>query len=139
MGKKTLKDISNAMRNIDIAMLSTHSTNGQIAGRPMSNNRDVDYDGQSYFFTNEDTRTVDDIRRNAQVGLAYKGDEDFHIAVEGEAALIKDREAFREHWTPDLDRWFKNGPDTDGVILIKVEATRIHYWDGLEEGEVKPS
>jgi general stress protein 26 len=44
--------------------------------------------------------------------------------------------AFRAHWTSDLDRWFVNGVDTPGIVLIKVKATRITYWDGEEEGEV---
>ncbi len=47
MAKKDLSDIAEKMRDIDIAMLSTHSDNGTIAARPMSNNRQVDYDGDS--------------------------------------------------------------------------------------------
>ena len=26
--------------------------------------------------------------------------------------------------------------DTPGLVLIKVHAIRIHYWDGEDEGEV---
>ena len=42
---KTLADLAEKMRDIDFTMLSTHSRDGGIASRPMSNNRDVDYDG----------------------------------------------------------------------------------------------
>jgi general stress protein 26 len=35
-----------------------------------------------------------------------------------------------------LDRWFVNGVDTPNIVLIKVKATRITYWDGEDEGEV---
>ena len=31
---------------------------------------------------------------------------------------------------------FEQGIDTPGVVLVKVHATRIHYWDGEDEGEV---
>lgn len=47
MTKMSLADISKKMRDIDVAMLSTHTDGGAIAGRPMSNNREVDYDGDS--------------------------------------------------------------------------------------------
>jgi general stress protein 26 len=51
MAEMTLSDIAEKMRDIDIAMLSTHTDGGIIASRPMSNNRDVEFDGDSYYFT----------------------------------------------------------------------------------------
>jgi general stress protein 26 len=50
--------------------------------------------------------------------------------------LIRDKAAFQQHWTSDLDNWFENGVDTPGIVLIKVKATRATYWKGCEEGEV---
>lgn len=137
MPSKTLSEIAAKMRDIDIAMLSTHTDGGAIAGRPMSNNGEVDYDGDSYYFTWEKSRMVDDIKRNPKVGLAFQGKKAFSVAVEGEADLIKDKAIFKKHWTPDLDDWFKDGIDTKGMVMIKVSATRAHYWDGEDEGEVK--
>lgn len=143
MTKMTLAQISEKMRDIDFAVLSTRSENGAVAGRPMSNNREVDYDGDSYFFTCDDTHMVDDIRRDPNVGLAYQaksgmlGMKPFFLTVEGRASLIKDKGAFAEHWTKDLDAWFKQGIETPGLTLIKVTADRLHYWDGFEQGELK--
>ncbi|WP_113564689.1 pyridoxamine 5'-phosphate oxidase family protein [Hyphomicrobiales bacterium] len=137
MPQKSLSEVAKKMRDIDIAMLSTHTDGGAIAARPMSNNGEVDYDGDSYYFTWEKSRMVDDIRKNSKVGLSFQGKKAFSVAVEGEADVIKDKEAFKEHWTPDLDDWFKDGIDTKGVVMIKVSAVRAHYWDGEDEGEVK--
>lgn len=137
MSSKSLSDLSEKMREIDIAMLSTHGENGTIAGRPMSNNGDVEYDGDSYYFTSEDTQMVADIERDPKVALAFQGEDAFSVAVEGEAELIRDKRAFEEHWSADLDDWFEDGPDTEGLVMIKVHATRVHYWDGEENGEVK--
>lgn len=137
MSERSLSEVAQKMRDIDIAMLSTHTDGGAIAGRPMSNNGEVEYDGDSYYFTWEDTRMVDDIRRNRKVGLSFQGKKAFMVAVEGEADVIKDKAEFKEHWTPDLDDWFKDGIDTKGVVMIKISAKRAHYWDGEEEGEVK--
>ena len=142
MADLTLKDISEKMRDIDFAVLSTRTEGGSLAGRPMSNNRQVDYDGDSYFFTCEDTRTVGDIRRDPNVGLTYQAKsgmlnmKPFFITVEGRAELIQDKGRFAEHWTKDLDAWFKDGIDTPGLTLVKVQAQRLHYWDGYDEGEV---
>ena len=141
-GSKSLADIAAKMREIDFAVLSTRTEGGAIAGRPMSNNRDVDFDGDSYFFTLEDTRTVGDMGRDPHVGLAYQakagmlGMRPFFLTVEGRAELIRDKDRFAEHWTKDLDSWFEQGVDTPGLVLIKVAAHHLHYWDGYEEGEV---
>lgn len=142
MADYTMDDIAEKMRDIDYAMLSTRSDGGAIAARPMSNNRDVRYNGDSFFFTYEKTRTVEDIGRDAKVGLGFQGKGGLFgkppvfISVEGNATLIRDKAAFKEHWTSDLDVWFKDGIDTPGIVLIKVSATRLHYWDGTDEAEI---
>ena len=41
----------------------------------------------------------------------------FFITVEGKAELIRDKGRFAEHWTKDLDAWFKEGIDTPGLTL----------------------
>ncbi len=139
---KTLADLSKAMRDIDFAMLSTHTDGGAIAARPMSNNQQVDYDGDSYYFTMDDTRTVADITRDPQVSLSFLGKSGllgmrpFFVAVEGHGDLVRDTAAFEEHWSPDLDRWFERGADTPGLVMIHVRAARLHYWDGEDEGEI---
>ena len=140
---KSLADLSEKMRDIDFAMLSTHTDRGQIAARPMSNNREVDWDGTSHYFSMGDTRTVSDIGRDAKVGLSFLGKsgllgfKPFFVAVEGEAELVRDKAQFAEHWTPDLDRWFADRIDTPGLVLISVRARRVHYWDGEDEGEIR--
>ena len=142
MADLKLDDISEKMRDIDFTMLSTRTASGAIAARPMSNNRQVDYDGDSYFFTCEDTGTVRDIQSDPNVGLGLQGKagmlgmKPFFITIEGKAELIKDKSRFEEHWTKDLDAWFKQGVDTPGLVLIKVHAERLHYWDGFDEGEI---
>ena len=140
---KTLADISEKMRDIDFSMLSTRGADGAIASRPMSNNREVDYDGDSYFFTFDSAQMVADIARDARVGLTFQGKaglfgvRPFFVAIEGQAELIRDKSAFEAHWTSGLDRWFTQDVDTPGLTLIKVRADRVQYWDGEEEGEVK--
>jgi general stress protein 26 len=140
---KSLSDISEAMRDIDFSMLTTRAENGALSARPMSNNRDVEYDGDSWFFASDDNRSVTDIERDGQVGLTYQtkggllGKPPMFVGVEGRAHIHRDKALFAEHWNKDLDRYFEDGVDTPGLVMIHVRAERIHYWDGEEEGEVK--
>lgn len=140
--KKTLTDIAKEMRDIDFTLMSTIAEDGSIATRPMSNNRDVEFDGDSYFFTDEVTTAAKDLARDPTVGLSLQGKAGWlgkppiFITIEGRAELIRDRIQFRAHWHKGLELWW-DGPDAPGIVLIKVHADRIHYWDGLDEGEVK--
>ncbi len=142
---KTLGEIAEAMRGIDFCMLVSRAEDGSIAGRPMSNNREVQYEGTSRFFACDDTRTVQDLERDPAVGLTFQGKAGLmgvvgkpglFIHVEGEARVVRDKARFAEHWTPGLDRWFEQGVDTPGLTLLEVEARRIHYWDGEDQGEI---
>jgi general stress protein 26 len=142
MADPKLAELAKKMRGIDFAMLFTRSDGGAMAGRPMSNNGDVEYDGDSFYFTYERFRTVSDIEADPKVSLSFQGSggllgmRPFFACVEGIAELIRDRSAFEAHWTKDLDRWFPDGIDTPGIVLVKVRAERIHWWDGEEEGEI---
>jgi len=142
MSGRSLAELAEKMRDIDFTMLSTRTAGGAIGARPMSNNREVDYDGDSYFFTYDDSLMVADIRSEPRVGLSYQaksgllGLRPLFLAVEGRADIVRDSDTFADHWSKSLDRWFPQGIDTPGLIMIHVRAERIHYWDGEDEGEV---
>lgn len=142
MSAMTLQDLTKKMADIDFAMLITKTDGGRISARPMSNNGEVDFDGDSYYFTWEDARMTEDIERDAAVGLTFTGNKSLFgkpplfVSVEGEAVLVHDKSQFAAHWKPELDRWFKDGIDTPGVTMIKVRAKRVHYWDGEDQGEL---
>lgn len=139
---KSLKDLAELMRDVDFAMLSTHTRDGAIAARPMSNNRDVDYDGDNWFFACADARLVSDIGADANVGLAFQarsgllGMKPVFVHIEGRAELIHDKSQFAAHWTRGLSHWFEQGIDTPGLVLIRVRGLRAHYWDGADQGEI---
>ena len=139
----TLKDLSKTMRDIDFTMLSTRSEDGRIAARPMSNNGDVDYDGDNWFFAMDDASAVTDIQRDPTVGLSLQGAKSpqgapgIFISIEAKAEIIRDKAVFREHWVEDLERWFKQGVDTPGLTMIKARAASIRYWNGEDEGEIQ--
>jgi general stress protein 26 len=142
MNQLTLTDISRKMRRIDTAMMMTCTDDGRITGRPMSNNQAVDNDGNSYYFAWGYSHMVRDIERHPQVALSFQADahlfdKPVRINVQGKAEVIRDKEAFHEHWSHRLDHWFDRGPDTPGLVMIKVRAQHVHYWDEAGEGEIR--
>ncbi|RUM06047.1 pyridoxamine 5'-phosphate oxidase family protein [Rhizobium chutanense] len=142
MASMTLEDLSSQLKKIDFCMLSTSAGSGRISARPMSNNGDVEYDGDSWFFSYEDSRKITEIEAVDAVSLTFTappsllGKPGIFIAVEGLASLVRDKAALEEHWVPDLERWFPEGVDTPGIVLIKVSAYSVRYWDGEENGNV---
>lgn len=142
MSDLTLHDLSKKMAKLDFAMMATRSTDGTLTARPMSNNGDVDYTGDSYFFADDASRKVAELRADPHVTLTYTGavgmlgGPPLFVTIEGGAELIRDKAAFAEHWTKDLDRYFPQGIDTPGVVMLKVTATAIRYWDGGDEGSI---
>lgn len=135
MPRQSLQSIAQKMRHLDIAMFTTVTPDGTLTGRPMSNNGDVEYDGNSYYFTLERTGLVSDIQNNPQVELGFAGDDYLYVSVSGQAQISRDKATFQAHWVEDLDRWFENGVDTPGLVMVCVKAQRVRYWQGEENGE----
>jgi general stress protein 26 len=137
MADKTVQDVAELMRDIDLCMLTTTTTNGDLASRPMSNNGEVEYDGNSYFFTWENSRMVGDIELDSGVNLTFQSDDkNIFITIAGKAEVTRDKSEMEEHWQDELEAWFEDGLDTEGIAMIIVKAKRIKYWQGEEEGEV---
>lgn len=142
MAEKTLAQLSEEMAALDFTMLFTHAGAGRMAGRPMSNNGEVAYDGDSYYFAYEHAHLVGQIEANPDVALSFQagksllGKPGIMIAAEGRGEIVRDRARFADHWHKSLDRWFPDGPETPGLVMIKVHADRLHYWDGDDEGEI---
>lgn len=141
MSTHTLKDLAQKMAGINIASLTTQSTYGWMASRPMSNNGEVEYDGTSYYFAYADSPVTHDIGRHDKVALAFENDKGLYVTVKGKATLTEDKSKMAEHWTPALDAWFKDGLDTEGVVMIRVDARHIRYWDTsgeqMDMGEIE--
>jgi general stress protein 26 len=123
-----LKPVAEALRNIDICMLTTR-TDGGLHTRPMSNNRQVEYDGDTWFFAFRDSWLAREVEADPRIALGYAvNDKGVWLAMEADATLVDDEAEKRKRWFDDLDRWFKNGPDDPNVTLIRAAATRIRSW-----------
>lgn len=139
MSDRSLAQIAEKLKSIDVAMLVTKTgEEGAIAARPMSNNKDVsESDGTTFHFATDDGRIDDDLKRSDECGATYTSGE-FYCSVQGTGKLHRDRATLEKHWVKDLEKWFENGLDTDGLVLIEVSPRRIAWWEGREQGELTP-
>ena len=120
--------IAELIKDIDICMFVTRA-DGTVRGRPMSNNRRVEYDGDSWFFSYRETPKLREIEADPTVELAYVGtDRGAWVSIEGTAEVVEDPDRKRALWEDSLEQWFTDGPDDDDVVLLKVRAERIHAW-----------
>lgn len=129
----TLKELAARMRGIDTCLLATTTPDG-LDTRPMSNNGDVEFDGTSWFFALESTGLCQQVTADPRVLVTYTGDFGFWVAASGTAVLHDDVAMMREHWDPDIERWFADGIETDGLRLVEVTAQHIRYWT-FEDGD----
>jgi|SRR5215208_2245296 len=134
----TLKKVAKMMRDWDFCMLTTQTSDGELRARPMSNNGEVEFDGDVWFFSGSDTRKVSDIEAEPHVQLSYTDTEEFRfLSMAGSAKIVRDADKKRELWIEELRRWFEDGPESDDVVLIKVTPSVVEYWNGEDQGELK--
>jgi general stress protein 26 len=138
MAAPTRDDVVTVMKRMDICFMVTRDGEG-LCSRPMSNNAQVDWDGDNWFFSNGDTRKVRQLETDPTVELTFSGDRNW-VALRGAARLHRDdKRLFEKHWTTDLDRWFEQGLDTPGLTLIQVSAAEAELFGASGEGVVKLS
>ena len=133
----TLSKVAKMMRDLDFCMFTTRTEDGEIHARPMSNNGEVEFDGDVWFFSGSDTRKVAEIEAEPTVQLSYADTQQFRfLSMSGTAEIVRDADKKRELWMEELERWFDEGPESEDIVLIKVTPTVVEYWNGEEQGEL---
>ena len=126
--------IARLVKASKIALLTTITPSGQLHSRPLAT-QEADFDGDLWFFTQDPSSKVDDIRSNDQVNAAFESGKGY-LSVSGSATIVHDRTKIDELWTPAASAWFPDGKDDPTVALIKVSAQSAEYWASDEPGVV---
>jgi general stress protein 26 len=133
-----IKKVAKLMRDLDFCMFTTHAGRGGFHARPMSNNGEVEFDGDVWFFSAADSRKVREIKANPTVHLSYADLQDWRfVSMTGRAQVVRDPEKKAELWMDDLERWFDDGPDSEGIVLIKVTPSLVSYWTRSGSGDLR--
>jgi general stress protein 26 len=125
------------MKAIDVCLMNTMKESDRgFDSRPMSNNADVTFTGNSYFFTSDDTDVVTQLEKNDAVSLSFCGADFEFIHLDGKAHISKDKTDMESHWNDALTQWFLEGVDTPGICMIVVTANNIKYWHNEKNIEI---
>src|ERR1044072_8815240 len=121
------------VKAVDICMLTTVDERGELHSRPMSNNRDVEFDGDLWFFIHGSSHKVDELGP-VQTGNASfdDGENQLYAPLSGHAEVVRHRAKIQELWKPQLKAWFPEGTETPDIALLKETAARAEDWDGSQ-------
>jgi general stress protein 26 len=128
--EEALKHLRGLVKEIDIAMLTTVDEDGTLRSRPMSNNGDIEFDGDLWFFTYGSSHKVQEAQKEPQVNVAFSqpGKQNY-VSMSGRATLVRDKAKIEELWKPALKAWFPKGTDEPDIALLKVTVEKAEYWD----------
>lgn len=125
-----IEKLARLMKDIDFCMLTTVSADGALVSRPMSANRNVDFNGDLWFFTYAHTHKVFEAKQNPEVNVSFADVKNQnYVSLSGTAELVKDKALMKTLWKPEYQAWFPEGVDTADLALLKVAAHRAEYWD----------
>lgn len=124
-----VKKVAELIKDIDIAMLTTVEADGTLRSRPMGTQQ-VEFDGDIWFFTSDETAKVDEIARQNRVNVSYaKPDKQRYVSVSGTAVLVNDRAKMEALWSPIYKAYFPKGLDDPSLRLLKIHAEKAEYWE----------
>ncbi|MBV9467624.1 MAG: pyridoxamine 5'-phosphate oxidase family protein [Abitibacteriaceae bacterium] len=129
--EENLAKIRELIKEIDFGMLTTVEEDGSLHSRPMSNNKEVEFDGDLWFFTYASSHKVQEVAGDQNVNVAFAlPNKQIYISMTGTAQLVRDKEKIKQWWKPELKAWFPQGPDEPEIALLKVNVQSAEYWDG---------
>ncbi|AND16123.1 general stress protein [Rathayibacter tritici] len=118
--------ITELVTSAGIGLLTTVTATGQLVSRPLKA-QDIDFDGELWFFTQDPSPKVDDIRANPSVNVAFESKKGY-LSVAGSASIVHDPAKVDELWSPAVAGWFPDGKDDPTVALIRVHAETVELW-----------
>jgi len=134
-----IRTLSDQIKGIRVAMLTTEGNDGVLRSRPMMNH-ELEFDGSLWFFTDEGTSKVSDLYNNRMVNLTYVDPaHNRYVSVSGTARIVRNPEKAKALWNPSLKAWFPDGLDDPRVVLMKVTVTEAEYWSSSENAMVRLS
>lgn len=130
---RTIEDLYELIDHIEIAMLTTRRTDGQLVSRPMATQERA-AGADLWFVTSTETEKLDELATDPNVNLAYYDNKSReYVSVSGTARTVADRDKIRELYRRDWKAWFPGDDDQSGtpddprIVLIAVDAKSVVY------------
>ncbi len=129
------KKIKELAEKADVCLFTTNLSQLPLTTRPMST-REVDEDGNIWFFSREGSHKNQEIEADNRVQLFYSHPSGYQfMSLYGKATILKDNAKAKELWSAIAKTWFNEGYDDPELTLLKIEPVEGHYWD-TKDGKV---
>jgi general stress protein 26 len=118
------------VKGIDYAVFTTRGRDGApLHARPMAY-RQVEGDGDLWFFSKKDSRKAQEIGDDPHVLISFADPRQQHfVSITGRAEIVTDRALVRDKWSEIYRAWFPGGPGDENVVAIRIHAEQAEYWD----------
>ncbi len=117
------------VKDIPFAMFTTVTASGGLRSRPMVATENA-FDGTLWFFTRTSSAVAREVAGKPVVNVTYvSAPEDRFVSVSGSASVVRDVERASGMWSPAYNQWFAGGPSDPELSLIKIDVTRVEFWD----------
>ena len=125
-------ELRDKIKPVRFAMFTTTDEHGHLTSQPMTN-QEIDAEGGLWFYTSTATDLWENIAANPKVNLSFAEPADsLYVSISGTAERVVDRERIRALWNPMVAAWFPNGVEDPHVVLVRVVARTVHFWDSNE-------
>lgn len=120
--------LTDLIKGIRIAMLTTTTPDGAMRSRPMAT-QEADLDGTLWFFAGRSSLVSDDLRHQPQVNVSYADLEGMRfVSVSGRARLVDDPGRAQSLWREEYRTWFPLGIGDPDLVLVRVEPEAAERW-----------
>jgi general stress protein 26 len=127
-GKEGHDKISEMVKGIHIAMMTTVAGDGSISARPMAL-QDEPFEGTLWFLTRSTSEKVEEIQQDQHVTLTFAEPKDSkYITLKGRARVSQDRGKIKELWNPMYKAWFPKGEDDPEIAVLRVDVSDGEFW-----------
>lgn len=122
-----VRNVVKIINDIRVGMFTTLDVHGKLVSRPLVA-QEVKDDGDLWFFTGRETSQVEQVALNPRVNVSF-GHRSSWVSVSGEAEVVDDLGKAKALWNPIVEAWFPDGPETPGLVLLRVDPDSAEYWD----------
>ena len=118
-------EVYDLIKDYDIGMMTNINEGGKLVSHPMTRQGEMK-DDAIWFFSKRDSEKVRELEKNNSVNISFTGDD--YISVSGDVEVVDDVMMKKELWSKGLEAFYDCGPESEEIILLKVNIDSLEYW-----------
>jgi general stress protein 26 len=130
-GAEATEKVRELLKHFRSTMMMTQEEHGGFHARPMGlQGKASEFDGRLWFFTDDRSHKMEEIRDDHDVWLIFQSDGDSaYMELKGTARETRDQAKMEKLFKPLIRTWFPEGLDEPHITLIEVDVHEGRFWD----------